>query len=144
MVNCSGSAMALTWEDEKLPAILQAWYSGQEGGRAAAEGPFGKVNPPGHLPVTFYRSTADLPPFNDYLMTNRTYRHFTGKPLYAFGHGLSHPKFDYFSGKLESPKVAPNGTVKRTFTVKNTGQRDGDDVAQIYCRHVNSKVAQPL
>jgi beta-glucosidase len=90
MVNCSGSAMALTWEDEHLPALVQAWYPGQEGGRAVAEVLFGIVNPSGHLPVTFYRSTADLPDFTDYSMKNRTYRYFTGKPLYGFGPGLSY------------------------------------------------------
>ena len=76
-------------------------------------------------------------------MSNRTYRYFNGKPLYAFGHGLSYTKFDYTSGKLDSKKIAPNGTVKVTFTVKNTGKRDGDEVAQVYYRHVNSKVPQP-
>ena len=144
MVNCSGSAMALTWEAENLPAILQAWYPGQEGGRAVAEVLFGEVNPSGHLPVTFYRSTADLPSFTDYSMTNRTYRYFTGQPLYAFGHGLSYTRFEYSDGKLSSAKVAPDGKVELSFTIKNTGQRDGDEVAQIYYRHVNSKAVQPL
>jgi beta-glucosidase len=143
MVNCSGSAMALTWEDEHLPAILQAWYPGQEGGRAVAEVLFGEVNPSGHLPVTFYRATADLPGFTDYSMSNRTYRYFSGKPLYAFGHGLSYAKFDYSGGKLASKRVSANGTIKVTFTVKNSGRRGGDDVAQVYYRHVNSRVAQP-
>jgi beta-glucosidase len=143
MVNCSGSAIALTWEDEHLPAILQAWYPGQEGGRAVAEVLFGEVNPSGHLPVTFYRATADLPSFTDYSMTNRTYRFFSGKPRFAFGHGLSYAKFDFRSGKLESKKIPVNGTVKVTFTIKNTGKRDGDDVAQVYFRHVNSSVPQP-
>ena len=143
MVNCSGSAVALPWEDEHLPAILQAWYPGEEGGRAVAEVLFGDVNPSGHLPVTFYRATSDLPAFTDYSMTNRTYRYFSGKPLYAFGHGLSYTKFDFQKGKLESKKIAPDGTTKVTFTVKNTGARDGDEVAQIYFRHVNSKVPQP-
>ena len=143
MVNCSGSAVALTWENEHLPAILQAWYPGEEGGRAVAEVLFGEVNPSGHLPVTFYRGTADLPSFTDYSMTNRTYRYFSGKPLYAFGHGLSYTKFDYTSGKLDSKKVASNGSVKVTFTVKNTGKRDGDEVAQVYYRHINSSVLQP-
>jgi beta-glucosidase len=143
MVNCSGSAMALAWEDEHLSAILQAWYPGQHGGRAVAEVLFGEVNPSGHLPVTFYRATTDLPSFTDYSMTNRTYRYFTGKPLYAFGHGLSYTKFDYTGGKLASKKIAPDGMVKLTFTIKNTGKRDGDDVAQVYYRHVNSKVPQP-
>lgn len=143
MVNCSGSAIALTWEDEHLPAILQAWYPGEEGGRAVAEVLFGDVNPSGHLPLTFYRATADLPVFADYSMTNRTYRYFSGKPLYAFGHGLSYTAFEFKSGKLDSKKIAPNGTVKVSFTVKNTGKRDGDEVAQVYYRHLNSKVSQP-
>ena len=76
-------------------------------------------------------------------MTNRTYRYFSGKPLYAFGHGLSYTTFDFKNGKLGSKKVAPNGTVKVTFTIKNTGKRDGDEVAQVYYRHVNSRVPQP-
>jgi beta-glucosidase len=143
MVNCSGSALALTWEDEHLPAILQAWYPGEEGGRAVAEVLFGAVNPSGHLPVTFYRATADLPAFTDYSMTNRTYRYFSGRPLYAFGHGLSYTAFDYAGGALASKVMAANGTAKVTFTLKNAGKYDGDAVAQLYYRHVNSKVPQP-
>ncbi|MEO6996150.1 MAG: glycoside hydrolase family 3 C-terminal domain-containing protein, partial [Lacunisphaera sp.] len=112
MVNCSGSAMALTWEGEHLPAIVQAWYPGQEGGRAVAEVLFGVVNPSGHLPVTFYRSTADLPSFTDYSMRNRTYRYFTGKVLYPFGHGLSYTKFDYADLHL-----APAGGSALTVTI---------------------------
>ena len=144
MVNCSGSAIALTWEDEHLPAILQAWYPGGDGGRAVAEVLFGEVNPSGHLPVTFYRATADLPAFTDYSMANRTYRYFSGKPLYAFGHGLSYTKFDFKNGKLEVEEDrGPSGTVKVSFTVQNSGKRDGDEVAQVYFRHVNSSVPQP-
>lgn len=143
MVNCSGSAIALTWESENLPAILQAWYPGGEGGRAVAEALFGEINPSGHLPITFYRATSDLPAFTDYSMANRTYRYFNGKPLYAFGHGLSYTSFEYTEGKLDAGTIAPNGRVKVTFTVKNSGKRDGDDVAQLYYRHVNSRVPQP-
>jgi len=143
MVNCSGSAMALPWEAEHLPAILQAWYPGEEGGRAVGEVLFGDVNPSGHLPVTFYRATADLPAFTDYSMTNRTYRYFGGAPLFAFGHGLSYTKFDFKSGELESNKIKPDGTAKVTFTLENSGQRDGDEVVQVYFRHVNSAVPQP-
>jgi beta-glucosidase len=143
MVNCSGSAIALPWEDKHLPAILQAWYPGEEGGLAVGEVLFGEVNPSGHLPVTFYRATADMPSFVDYSMSNRTYRYFSGKPLYAFGHGLSYTKFDFKSGKLESKKIPGDGTAKVTFTVKNSGKRDGDEVAQVYFRHVNSAVPQP-
>jgi beta-glucosidase len=143
MVNCSGSAVALPWEATNLPAILQAWYPGESGGQAVAEVLFGKVNPSGHLSATFYRSTADLPAFTNYSMANRTYRYFSGQPLYAFGHGLSYTKFDFKSGKLASKKMAANGTAKVTFTVKNSGKLDGDEVAQVYFRHVNSAVPQP-
>jgi beta-glucosidase len=143
MVNCSGSAVALPWEAENLPAILQTWYPGQNGGRAVAEVLFGDVNPSGHLPVTFYRATSDLPSFTDYSMKNRTYRYFEGKPLWAFGHGLSYTTFEYSNGKLDTKKIAPTGTLKATLTVKNAGARDGDDVVQLYYRQVNSTVPQP-
>jgi len=143
MVNCSGSAVALPWEAQNLPAILQAWYPGESGGQAVADVLFGKVNPSGHLPITFYRATADLPAFTDYSMANRTYRYFGGKPLYAFGHGLSYTKFDFEGGSLDSRKIAADGTVKVRFTVKNSGNVDGDEVAQVYFRHINSAVPQP-
>ncbi len=142
MVNCSGSAIALTWENDHLPAILQAWYPGQDGGLAVAEALFGALNPSGHLPVTFYRSTADLPAFTNYSMDNRTYRYFNGTPLYAFGHGLSYTRFDFGGGKV-AKQIAPTGTVKVTFTIKNSGKMDGDEVAQVYFRHVKSSVPQP-
>ncbi|HWA87085.1 MAG TPA: glycoside hydrolase family 3 C-terminal domain-containing protein [Opitutus sp.] len=129
MVNCSGSAVALTWEDENLPALVQAWYPGEEGGRAVAEVLFGIVNPSGHLPVTFYRSTADLPSFTDYSMKNRTYRYFTGKPLYAFGHGLSYTKFDF--ANLHVARAAKD-TLEVTVDLTNSGGRSGDEVVQLY------------
>ncbi|MGA2853689.1 MAG: glycoside hydrolase family 3 C-terminal domain-containing protein [Verrucomicrobiota bacterium] len=143
MVNCSGSAVALPWEATNLPAILQAWYPGESGGQAVAEVLFGKINPSGHLPLTFYRATTDLPAFTNYSMSNRTYRYFSGTPLYAFGHGLSYTKFKFKSGKLASKKIPADGTAKVTFTVKNSGKRDGDEVAQVYFRHVHSVVLQP-
>ena len=143
MVNCSGSAMALPWEAANLPAIVQAWYPGEEGGRAVGEILFGDVNPSGRLPVTFYKSTTDLPVFTNYSMANRTYRYFEGKPLWAFGYGLSYTKFNYGGGELESSKVAANGMAKVIFTVQNSGKVDGDEVAQVYFRHVNSAVPQP-
>lgn len=143
MVNCSGSCIALTWEDEHLSAILQAWYPGQNGGQAVAEALFGELNPSGHLPLTFYRATEDLPDFRDYSMVNRTYKYFKGKPLYAFGHGLSYTKFEYKDGKLDSSGIPADGAAKLSFTIANTGRLDGDDVAQIYFRHVNSRVPQP-
>jgi beta-glucosidase len=140
-VNCSGSAVAMVWAAENLPAILQAWYPGGEGGQAVAEALFGDFNPAGRLPVTFYRSTADLPAFDNYSMTNRTYRYFTGKPLFAFGHGLSYTMFAYSGAKLDHSKVGAKDLVTLTVNVKNTGQRDGDEVVQVYFRHVKS--AQP-
>jgi beta-glucosidase len=143
LINCSGSAMAIPWEAEHLPAILQAWYPGEEGGRAVGEVLFGDVNPSGRLPVTFYQSTLDLPAFTNYSMANRTYRYFTGKPLFAFGHGLSYTKFTFQGGKLETKKIAADGTVKVSFTVKNTGGREGDEISQVYFRHVRSRVPQP-
>jgi beta-glucosidase len=142
-VNCSGSAMAIPWEAANLPAILQAWYPGEQGGRAVAEVLFGDVNPAGRLPITFYRSTADLPAFEDYSMDNRTYRYFNGQPLYAFGHGLSYTKFDYSNPGIDEPFYSPNGTIKVSFTMKNSGARAGDEVAQVYFRHVHSARPQP-
>jgi beta-glucosidase len=142
-VNCSGSAIAMPWEEKNLPAIVQAWYPGEQGGRAVAEVLFGDVNPAGRLPITFYRSTADLPPFEDYSMTNRTYRYFTGKPLFAFGHGLSYAKFQYSNAALDAPSYGSGDTIKLSFSLKNAGQLDGDEVAQVYFRHLDSAVTQP-
>jgi len=143
MVNCSGSDVAFPWEAEHLPAILQAWYPGESGGQAVGEILFGDVNPSGHLTVTFYRATTDLPAFTNYAMADRTYRYYNGKPLYAFGHGMSYTKFDFSGGNLASRQMAPSGTAKVTFTLANSGKADGDEVAQVYFRHVNSAVPQP-
>jgi beta-glucosidase len=142
-VNCSGSAIAMPWEATNLPAILQAWYPGEQGGRAVADVLFGDVNPAGRLPVTFYRSTADLPAFDNYSMSNRTYRYFNGRPDFAFGHGLSYTKFDYNSPTLNGTNFAAGDTIKLAFSLLNSGAWDGDEVAQVYFRHVNSKRLQP-
>jgi beta-glucosidase len=143
-VNCSGSATAMPWEAEHVSAIVQAWYPGQEGGRAVAEVLFGEVNPAGRLPITFYRATADLPSFLDYSMANRTYRYFKGKVLWAFGHGLSYTQFKYDAAQLDKTQVNTNDTLHVKVDVANTGARDGDEVVQVYFRHVKSAVAQPL
>jgi len=143
-VNCSGSAVAFPWEAEHLPAILQAWYPGQAGGTALAEILLGDVNPSGRLPVTFYRSTQDLPAFEDYAMANRTYRYFTGQPLFPFGYGLSYTRFDYGKLNTSTTTVTPSGTVRVKLEVKNSGSRDGDEVVQLYVRHLDSKVPQPI
>jgi beta-glucosidase len=142
-VDCSGSAIAMPWEDRRLPAIVQAWYPGEQGGRAVGEVLFGDVNPAGRLPVTFYRSTADLPDFEDYSMANRTYRYFNGHPLFAFGHGLSYTRFRYRNATLDQSTVTAGDTLKISFDLQNAGDRDGDEVAQIYFRHVKSAVPQP-
>jgi beta-glucosidase len=142
-VNCSGSAVAMPWEAKNLPAIVQAWYPGEQGGRAVAEILFGDENPAGRLPITFYRSTDDLPAFENYSMSNRTYRYFNGTPLFAFGHGLSYTKFNYTDAKLNAKNFTATNTVEISFTLKNSGKRDGDEVAQIYFRHVNSALPQP-
>ena len=134
-VNCSGSAIAMPWEADNLPAIVQAWYPGQAAGTAVADVLFGNTNPAGRLPVTFYRSTADLPSFEDYSMANRTYRYFSGRPLFAFGHGLSYTTFKYGPMRLAAKQVAPGGTVAFALEVTNTGGRDGDEVVQVYAHH---------
>ena len=141
-VNCSGSAVTMPWAAEHLPAILQAWYPGEQGGRAVAEVLFGDANPAGRLPVTFYRSTDDLPPFEDYSMSNRTYRYFNGQPQFAFGRGFSYTRFDYSNAALAATNVTVDSTLKLTFQIANTGSRDGDEVAQVYFRHIKSALPQ--
>jgi len=142
-VNCSGSAIAMPWAAENLPAIVQAWYPGEQGGWAVADVLFGDANPAGRLPVTFYGSTEDLPAFDNYAMNNRTYRYFNGQPEFAFGHGLSYTKFDYAAAALDRSSFTAGDTAKISFTLKNSGARDGDEVAQIYFRHLNSAQPQP-
>ena len=131
-VNCSGSAIALTPEAQTCDAIVQAWYAGQEGGTAVADVLFGVVNPSGKLPVTFYRSTEQLPDYEDYSMKGRTYRYFND-PLYAFGYGLSYTTFAIDNGRLTMTD-GYNGTL--TLDVKNTGSRNGTEVVQVYIRDV--------
>ena len=125
-VLCSGSAVALDWEDENLNALLCGWYGGQQGGQAIADVLFGNYNPSGKLPVTFYSKNNELPPFESYNMSGRTYRFMTEKPLYPFGYGLSYTTFDYSEGVFNPD----NRTI--TFKVINSGQCAGDEVAQLY------------
>jgi beta-glucosidase len=143
-VNCSGSAVAMPWEAETLPAILQAWYPGGEGGTAVGEVLFGDYNPAGRLPVTFYAKTEDLPAFENYRMENRTYRYFTGKALFSFGYGLSYTSFQYQPVSIASAILPAGGTVHLSVPVKNTGARDGDEVVQVYLKHNSSPVPQPI
>jgi len=141
LVNCSGSAVAMPWESEHCSAILQAWYPGQAGGTAVAAVLFGETNPAGRLPVTFYRSTGDLPDFSNYAMTNRTYRYFHGTPLYAFGHGLSYTTFTYGNPGVDRETVNADDTLSLSIPVSNTGSRDGDEVVQVYYRPVKAQGA---
>jgi beta-glucosidase len=143
-VNCSGSAIAMPWEAENLPAIVQAWYPGQSGGTAVADVLFGNYNPAGRLPVTFYASTEDLPKFDDYSMANRTYRYFSGKPLFPFGHGLSYTEFKYADAKLAADSIRPADTIHISIAVQNTGARDGQEVVQAYVKQLAPSVPQPI
>jgi len=125
----TGSAIGLEWESQNLPAILNAWYGGQAGGQAIADVIFGDYNPAGRLPVTFYKNVNDLPDFEDYSMANRTYRYFTGTPLYSFGYGLSYTTFKY--ADMQTSKQT-DGSVKVRVSVSNTGKTAGDEVIQLY------------
>lgn len=130
----SGSAMAFNWEAAHLPAIIQAWYGGQATGQALADILFGRYNPSGRLPVTFYRSDADLPPIGDYSMQHRTYRYFDGDVLYPFGYGLSYTTFRY--GRPQCPDAVQTGdTLRVRVEVRNTGRRAGEEVVQLYLSH---------
>ncbi|MBC7651367.1 MAG: glycoside hydrolase family 3 C-terminal domain-containing protein, partial [Deinococcales bacterium] len=133
-VNMSGSAMGFEWEKANIPAIVQAWYGGQAGGQAVADILFGDYNPAGRLPITFYKNVSDLPDFEDYSMENRTYRYFKGDVLYPFGFGLSYTTFQYGNLKIMENK----GEVIVTATVTNIGQKDGDEVVQLYVSHKNT------
>lgn len=136
-VVCTGSALALNWEEANVDAILNAWYGGQEGGTAVADILFGDYNPAGRLPITFYKSVDQLPDFQDYSMKGRTYRYMTQTPLYPFGYGLSYTTFEYKPARLSQPKITPNQSVTLSFDIANTGKTDGDEVAQIYVKNPN-------
>ncbi|MCR5434739.1 MAG: glycoside hydrolase family 3 C-terminal domain-containing protein [Bacteroidaceae bacterium] len=140
LVVVAGSSLALNWEQENLPAIINAWYPGEKGGTAVAEALFGKYSPAGRLPLTYYKSLDDLPPFDDYDITKRTYKYFQGPVLYPFGYGLSYTQFAYSNLRVEDK----GETVCVTFTLKNTGRCDGDEVAQVYTRLPGYEGTAPL
>jgi beta-glucosidase len=131
-VMMTGSAIAIPWEAENIPGIINAWYGGQAAGTAVADVLFGDYNPSGRLPVTFYKSDDDLPAFEDYSMANRTYRYFKGVPLYPFGFGLSFSKIEYSNLKLlQSTRVTRNN-LSITVTVTNKSNVPADEVVQVY------------
>jgi beta-glucosidase len=132
VVLMNGSALSVNWAKEHANAILEAWYSGEEGGAAVAETLSGRNNPAGRLPVTFYEGVGQLPPFDDYAMKGRTYRYFEGTPLYPFGYGLSYTTFAYSGLKVPADPVAAGSAVTAEATVTNTGKVAGDEVVQLY------------
>ena len=138
LVLLNGSALSINWADENIAAILEVWYPGQIGGRAVAEVLFGDYNPGGKLPITFYQSVDQLPPFEDYSMVGRTYRYFEGDVLYPFGYGLSYTTFKYRNLSLDKHQLWGSEALQVTCEVENTGQRTGDEVVQVYVRDQTS------
>jgi beta-glucosidase len=143
LVLLSGSALAVNWAKQNVPAIVMAWYPGQAGGDAIADVLFGDYNPAGRLPVTFYKSLQDLPPFEDYRMQGRTYRYFRGEPLFPFGHGQSYTTFAYDELQLSARTISPHETLTISVDVQNIGQRAGDEVVQLYLSQLTTPGPQP-
>jgi len=144
LILTNGSALAVNWADENLPAIIEAWYPGQEGGNAVADVLFGDYNPAGRLPVTFYKSVEDLPAFEDYSMKGRTYKYFTGTPLYAFGYGLSFTSFDYQKALVQNPVLSKIDSISLSVMVSNSGNYDGDEVIQVYVKQPGDGKNNPV
>jgi len=143
LVLLTGSALSVTWADENIPAILNAWYPGAQGGKAVASVLFGETNPSGKLPVTFYRTVEELPDFTDYSMQNRTYRYMKNEALYPFGFGLSYTRFEYSDLKLSKSKIGVGEGFTVSVKVTNTGNMAGDEVAQVYIKDVEASCAVP-
>jgi beta-glucosidase len=140
LLNCP--ALSINWENDNLPAIVDAWYGGQAGGTAIADVLFGDYNPAGRLPVTFYKSVNDLPSFDDYSMSNRTYRYFNGPVLYPFGYGLSYTNFTYTHIKFPG-NIATGKAYTISAQITNTGKTDGEEVAELYVKHF-AEVRKPI
>src|SRR6267154_2599085 len=135
VVLTNGSALAVNWAQQHAAAIVEAWYPGEEGGAAVADVLSGDFNPAGRLPVTFYQSVAQLPPFGSYSMARRTYRYFTEHPLYPFGYGLSYTTFRYDNAEADSPQISADGSVAISARVTNTGKSAGDEIVELYLSH---------
>lgn len=143
LVLLSGSAVAVNWEAEHVPAIVEAWYPGQAAGTALADVLFGAYNPAGRLPVTFYKSADQIPPFSNYNMEGKTYRYFRGEPLFPFGHGLSYTTFMY--SNLRFPlSVRAGEQVAVAVDVTNSGKRDGEEVVQLYVSDLEASAPVPI
>ncbi|WP_304067151.1 glycoside hydrolase family 3 protein [Pedobacter glucosidilyticus] len=144
-VMMTGSAIATPWEAAHVPAIINAWYAGQSAGTAIADVIFGDYNPSGKLPLTFYASDKDLPDFEDYNMANRTYKYFKGKALFPFGYGLSYTNFNYTWDNKPSQNVyKENEIINTAVNIKNIGNKDGDEVLQVYIKYPQSDKLLPL
>ncbi|WP_077623229.1 glycoside hydrolase family 3 C-terminal domain-containing protein [Sediminibacillus massiliensis] len=143
LVHLSGSAIALNWADEHLPAIVQGWYPGAQGGRAVASLLFGEYSPSGKLPVTFYRSTEELPDFRDYSMKNRTYRYMEQDALYPFGYGLSYTTFTYEKTGSSSSAISAGESITLKAKVKNSGKRTSEEVVQMYVKDTEASLDIP-
>lgn len=141
LILLAGSAMAVTWADENVSAIVQGWYPGAEGGKAIASMLFGEYSPSGRLPVTFYRTTEELPDFRDYSMKNRTYKYMESPALYPFGYGLSYTKFEYSNLTLSKDKIDAGEGIKCSVKVKNTGNFKSDEIVQLYIKEVDNPEA---
>ena len=144
VVLMNGSALSVNWAAQHANAILDAWYSGEEGGTAIAQTLAGANNPAGRLPVTFYKGVEQLPPFEDYSMKNRTYRYFDGQPLYPFGYGLSYSKFAYGNLKLSASNLNAGDPLRLDVDIKNTSDREGDEVAELYVNFPKSAAGAPI
>jgi beta-glucosidase len=139
LILLNGSAIAVNWADQNLPAILEAWYPGEEGGTAISDVLFGDYNPGGRLPVTFYMTEKDIPEFTDYSMAGRTYRYFKGDALYPFGWGLSYTRFAY--ANLNIPSTIEAGQpINLSVEVTNVGDLTGDEVVQVYVTDLEASV----
>lgn len=138
LVLLSGSSLAVTWADQNLPAIIQAWYPGAQGGRAIASLLFGDYSPAGRLPVTFYKTTEELPDIRDYSMANRTYKYMKNEALYPFGFGLSYTKFEYKDLSVSNSSVNIGDTVTCSVKVKNIGKFNSDEVVQLYVKNCDA------
>jgi beta-glucosidase len=144
LVLMGGSALAVNWADARIPAIMMSWYPGEEGGTALADILFGDYSPGGRLPVTFYKSVLQLPAFEDYKMQGRTYRYFTGEPLYPFGHGLSYTRFAHSNLKLSAQTINAGDRVRVSADVQNVGKQAGDEVVQLYVTDAAASVPVPI
>ena len=144
VVLVAGSSLAVNWIQDNVPAVVNAWYPGEQGGNAIANVLFGDYNPAGRLPLTYYKSTTDLPAFDDYEVFNgRTYMYFEKKPIYAFGYGLSYTTFNYSNISLDKPVMEKGDTVTVNVDIQNAGKLDGDEVVQLYIHQKSGSLKLP-